>query len=53
MVATGGLRAVSVLGVGETSRTASATEVQSRVCSDFAPINWYDRFITGPDVMRF
>jgi len=27
--------------------------VQSRVCSDFAPINWYDRFITGPDVMRF
>jgi len=53
MVATGGLRAVSVLGVGETSRTASATAVQSRVCSDFAPINWYDRFITGPDVMRF
>jgi hypothetical protein len=53
MVATGGLRAVSVLGVGETSRTASASAVQSRVCSDFAPINWYDRFVTGPDVMRF
>jgi hypothetical protein len=53
MVATGGLRAVSVIGMGETSRTAGATAVQSRVCSDFAPINWYDRFITGPDVMRF
>ena len=53
MVATGGLRAVSVLGVGETERTAGATAVQSRVCSDFAPINWYDRFVTGPDVMRF
>jgi hypothetical protein len=53
MVATGGLRAVSVLGVGETTRIAGATAVQSRVCSDFAPINWYDRFVTGPDVMRF
>ena len=53
MVATGGLRAVSVIGMGETSRTAGATAVQSRVCSDFAPINWYDRFVTGPDVMRF
>jgi hypothetical protein len=53
MVATGGLRAVSVLGVGETARTAGSTAVGSRVCSDFAPINWYDRFVTGPDVMRF
>jgi hypothetical protein len=53
MVATGGLRAVSVIGMGETSRTAGATAVQSRVCSDFAPINWYERFVTGPDVMRF
>jgi len=53
MVATGGLRAVSVLGVGETARTAGSAAVGSRVCSDFAPINWYDRFVTGPDVMRF
>jgi hypothetical protein len=53
MAATGGLRAVAVLGVGETARTASASAVQSRVCSDFAAINWYDRFVTGPDVMRF
>jgi hypothetical protein len=52
-VATGGLRAVSVLGLGETSRTAGSSAVQSRVCSDFAPIDWYDRFVTGPDVMRF
>jgi hypothetical protein len=53
MVATGGLRAVSVLGVGQTERAAGSSAVQSRVCSDFAPINWYDRFITGPEVMRF
>ncbi|MGD1064743.1 MAG: hypothetical protein ABR860_15905, partial [Terracidiphilus sp.] len=32
MVATGGLRAVSVLGVGETARTAGSTAVGSRVC---------------------
>lgn len=53
MVATGGLRAVSVLGEGETTRTAGATAVQSRVCNNFAPVNWYDRFVTGPAVMRF
>jgi len=44
----GGLRAVSVLGVGETTRIAGATAVQSRVCSDFAPINWYDPFRYRP-----
>jgi hypothetical protein len=53
MVATGGLRAVSVLGVGETERTAASSAVQSKVCSRFVAINWYDRFVTGPDVMRF
>jgi hypothetical protein len=53
MVATGGLRAVSVLGVGETSRTAGSSAVESTVCSRFKAINWYDRFVTGPDVMRF
>ena len=53
MVATGGLRAVSVLGMGETERTAGASAVESKVCSHFVAINWYDRFVTGPDVMRF
>lgn len=53
MVATGGLRAVAVLGVGQTNGTAGSTAVVSRVCSNFAPINWYDRFVTGPAVMRF
>ena len=53
LIATGGLRAVAVLQVGETESTAGATAVESRVCSHFAPINWYDRFVTGPDVMRF
>ena len=53
MVDTGGLRAVSVLGVGETDRTAGASAVESTVCSRFKAINWYDRFVSGPDVMRF
>ena len=53
MVATGGLREVSVLGVGETMRTAGSSAVESKVCSRFKAINWYDRFVTGPDVMRF
>jgi hypothetical protein len=53
MVATGGLRAVSVLGVGETERTAGSAAVESKVCNRFKAINWYDRFVTGPDVMRF
>ena len=53
MVATGGLRAVSVLGVGETTRNAGSSAVQSKVCSRFMAINWYDRFVTGPEVMRF
>jgi hypothetical protein len=53
MVATGGLREVSVIGVGETDRTAGASAVESKVCTRFKAINWYDRFITGPDVMRF
>jgi len=53
MIATGGLRAVSVLGVGETERTAGSTAVESTVCTRFKAIDWYDRFVTGPNVMRF
>jgi hypothetical protein len=53
MVDTGGLRAVAVLGVGETTRTAGSSAEESKVCSRFKAINWYDRFVTGPDVMRF
>jgi len=53
MVATGGLRAVAVLGEGETDRTAGSSAAESKVCSRFKAIDWYDRFVTGPDVMRF
>ena len=50
MAATGGLRAVSVLGVGETTRDASAAPVESTVCLAHAPLfNWYVRFVTGPE----
>ncbi len=54
MAATGGLRAVSVLGVGETTRNAGAEPVESTVCLAHAPFfNWYARFATGPEVVRF
>lgn len=54
VVATGGLRAVAVLGMGETTRNAGTSAVQSKVCVDhFAAVDWYARFVTGPDVMRF
>ena len=54
MAATGGLRAVSVLGVGETTRNAGAAPVESTVCLAHAPFfNWYARFVTGPAVVRF
>jgi hypothetical protein len=54
MAATGGLRAVSVLGMGDTAPTAGSTAVESKVCVPYVPIiNWYARFVTGPEVMRF
>jgi hypothetical protein len=53
MADTAGLRAVAVLGVGETARTAASAPVTTTVCSRFEAINWYDRFVTGPEVMRF
>ncbi len=54
MAATGGLRAVSVLGIGETTRDAGAAAIESTVCLAHAPFfNWYARFVTGPEVIRF
>ncbi len=53
MVATGGVRAVSVLGVGDTDKSAGAEAVHTTVCTDFPAIDWYERFVTGPNVMRF
>ncbi len=54
MAATGGLRAVAVLNMGDTYRTAGASAVSSTVCVEHAPfMNWYARFLTGPEVMRF
>ncbi len=53
MADTGGLRAVAVLGVGETERSAGSSPVMTTVCSRFEAVDWYDRFVTGPEVMRF
>jgi hypothetical protein len=54
MAATAGLRAVSVFGMGQTEPTAGSTAVQSVVCVEHAGFfDWYARFVTGPEVMRF
>ena len=53
MIATGGVRAVAVLGVGDTEPSAGLTPVEFKVCTSFKPIDWYERFVTGPSVMRF
>ena len=54
MAATGGLRAVAVAGVGETTRNAGTSAVESKVCvNHMEAVDWYARFVTGPDVMRF
>ncbi len=53
MIATGGLRAVAVLGVGDTEPGAGLSPVRFKVCTSFKAIDWYERFVTGPSVMRF
>jgi hypothetical protein len=51
MAATGAMRALDVLGLTERSPAAAAMPVLSRVCVPHLPIiNWYARFLTGPQV---
>jgi hypothetical protein len=51
MAVTGALRALDVLGFTDRSAAASAMPYVSRVCVPHMPIiNWYARFLTGPQV---
>jgi len=51
MAATGAMRALDVLGLTERSPAAAAMPVLIRVCVPHMPIiNWYARFLTGPQV---
>ncbi len=54
MAATGGMRALAVAGFIPRDSAESAPTVEAKVCVTHAPvINWYARFLTGPDVMPF
>ena len=54
MAATGAMRALAVSGLNEVSPSAGATVVVTRVCVPHLPIvNWYARFVTGPEVKPF
>lgn len=51
VAATGTMRAMDVLGITERSPAAAALPVLTRVCVPHLPIiNWYARFLTGPQV---
>jgi len=54
MAATGAMRALAASGLGIAPPNAGATVVETKVCVPYLPIvNWYARFLTGPQVMPF
>jgi hypothetical protein len=54
IAATGAMRALAVSGLGEVSPSAGTTIVETMVCIPHLPIvNWYARFLTGPQVNPF
>ncbi len=54
MTATGGMRVLAVAGLIPHASAESAPTVEAKVCVTHAPvIDWYARFLTGPDVMPF
>ncbi|MGA3129775.1 MAG: hypothetical protein ABSD59_03175, partial [Terracidiphilus sp.] len=51
MIATGVMRALAVSGIAGIDPAAGATAVETKVCVPHLPIiNWYARFLNGPDV---
>ncbi len=51
IAATGAMRAFAALQLSDTSSSAGATPVITRVCMPHLPmINWYARFLSGPEV---
>jgi hypothetical protein len=54
MTATAGMRALAVAGLNPEAPAGGTSPVEAKVCVSHAPIiNWYARFVTGPDVMPF
>jgi hypothetical protein len=54
MTATGGMRMLAVAGFIPHESAKSAPTIEAKVCVTHASaINWYARFVTGPDVMPF
>jgi len=50
MIATASMRALAISGM-TADPSAGATAVETKVCVPYLPmINWYERFVTGPDV---
>jgi hypothetical protein len=54
MIATASMRALAVFGFSEVPSSAGATAIETKVCVPYLPIiNWYARFLTGPEVKPF
>jgi hypothetical protein len=54
MAATGAARALAVSGLGLVPANAGTTVVETKLCVPHLPIvNWYARFLTGPQVKPF
>jgi len=54
IAATGAMRALAVSGLGGVSPSAGTTIVETMVCMPHLPmVNWYARFLTGPQVNPF
>jgi hypothetical protein len=54
MAATGAMRALAASGLGVVPANAGTTPVETKLCVPHLPIvNWYARFLTGPQVMPF
>ena len=51
MAATASMRAMAISGFTGVDPSAGATAVETKVCVPFLPIiNWYARFLNGPEV---
>ena len=54
MTATGGMRLLATAGLVQRASAGGTSPVEAKVCVSHAPvIDWYARFVTGPDVMPF
>ncbi len=51
MMVTGAMRAMAITGIEGIDASAGSVAVETKVCVKHLPmIDWYERFVTGPDV---